>query len=479
MSRHQTHRAAKPFSTPAPGDTFGIRGSDDLGMLSDGVRNAEVPPSATNATQRRVLAAVAQAARRGAASNRAASAGAAGTPLAVVGMLLLSPAAVKLEGIGKRTRGVCRLPSLVALGRVALAAWAVLIVCAVWLHVSAPPAVDAPAWRPSFPGTVKLEGALPRLLAWRYGASTALLGDDPEEVPPELRDPGDPARQDAGATRPYDEWHIAMADEKLPREVRMRGGTAPELLEEMGVRPPEGRPLRCAVVGNARSLLGRGLGERIDAHDVVVRHNQAPTAGFEDDVGRRSHLRVLHDPRAFYGEDGVQRLPDERAPTEVILVRLYPNSKQAAFIRKLEVVDHAVGEGHRFHISSFELEHAAFRLLWHGVPDADIPPRYRIVSTGLIGTVAALSICDKVTLYGFNPADYREVSGVWRRLSKPLRSTLPVFKGGRYFDEVEQRYSSPHDFSREQEVLAAMMQRLPGRLVVDPVYANNGDGDPF
>mgnify|MGYP002029145887 CR=1 FL=1 len=41
----------------------------------------------------------------------------------------------------------------------------------------------------------------------------------------------------------------------------------------------------CAVVSSAGALLGRKDGERIDAHDRVVRLSVAPTRGYEAHVG--------------------------------------------------------------------------------------------------------------------------------------------------------------------------------------------------
>ncbi|XP_020936524.1 alpha-N-acetyl-neuraminyl-2,3-beta-galactosyl-1,3-N-acetyl-galactosaminide alpha-2,6-sialyltransferase isoform X3 [Phacochoerus africanus] len=40
-------------------------------------------------------------------------------------------------------------------------------------------------------------------------------------------------------------------------------------------------------------MLGSGLGAEIDGAECVLRMNQAPTVGFEADVGRRSTLRVI------------------------------------------------------------------------------------------------------------------------------------------------------------------------------------------
>ncbi|XP_033714564.1 alpha-N-acetyl-neuraminyl-2,3-beta-galactosyl-1,3-N-acetyl-galactosaminide alpha-2,6-sialyltransferase isoform X4 [Tursiops truncatus] len=49
----------------------------------------------------------------------------------------------------------------------------------------------------------------------------------------------------------------------------------------------------CAVVSSSGQMLGSGLGAKIDGAECVLRMNQAPTVGFEADVGRRSTLRVI------------------------------------------------------------------------------------------------------------------------------------------------------------------------------------------
>jgi hypothetical protein len=49
-----------------------------------------------------------------------------------------------------------------------------------------------------------------------------------------------------------------------------------------------------ALVGNAPTLAGSGAGAEIDRHDLVVRCNYPPLAGFEADAGRRTGLMLLH-----------------------------------------------------------------------------------------------------------------------------------------------------------------------------------------
>ncbi|XP_011362538.1 alpha-N-acetyl-neuraminyl-2,3-beta-galactosyl-1,3-N-acetyl-galactosaminide alpha-2,6-sialyltransferase isoform X2 [Pteropus vampyrus] len=62
---------------------------------------------------------------------------------------------------------------------------------------------------------------------------------------------------------------------------------------------PDGKPLvhescrSCAVVSSSGQMLGSGLGPQIDGAECVLRMNQAPTVGFEADVGQRSTLRVI------------------------------------------------------------------------------------------------------------------------------------------------------------------------------------------
>ncbi|XP_075026489.1 alpha-N-acetyl-neuraminyl-2,3-beta-galactosyl-1,3-N-acetyl-galactosaminide alpha-2,6-sialyltransferase isoform X3 [Calonectris borealis] len=64
-------------------------------------------------------------------------------------------------------------------------------------------------------------------------------------------------------------------------------------------RVPDGKPLeralcrRCAIVSSSGQMLGSRLGQAIDGQECVLRMNHAPTAGYEEDVGARSTVRVV------------------------------------------------------------------------------------------------------------------------------------------------------------------------------------------
>ena len=58
--------------------------------------------------------------------------------------------------------------------------------------------------------------------------------------------------------------------------------------------PPSYNFSSCAVVGNAGTMHGTKYGAVIDSHDAVFRLNQAPTATYEQWVGKKTTVRLLN-----------------------------------------------------------------------------------------------------------------------------------------------------------------------------------------
>ncbi|XP_030004333.1 alpha-N-acetylgalactosaminide alpha-2,6-sialyltransferase 3-like isoform X2 [Sphaeramia orbicularis] len=50
---------------------------------------------------------------------------------------------------------------------------------------------------------------------------------------------------------------------------------------------------QCALISSSGQMLGAGVGEEIDNIECVIRMNNAPTKGYEKDVGSRTSLRVV------------------------------------------------------------------------------------------------------------------------------------------------------------------------------------------
>lgn len=50
---------------------------------------------------------------------------------------------------------------------------------------------------------------------------------------------------------------------------------------------------QCALVSSSGQMFGAGAGEEIDSIGCVIRMNNAPTVGYEKDVGSRTSVRVV------------------------------------------------------------------------------------------------------------------------------------------------------------------------------------------
>uniref|UniRef100_A0A8C6CUW9 Type 2 lactosamine alpha-2,3-sialyltransferase n=2 Tax=Moschus moschiferus TaxID=68415 RepID=A0A8C6CUW9_MOSMO len=75
---------------------------------------------------------------------------------------------------------------------------------------------------------------------------------------------------------------------------------------------------KCVVVGNGGILKNKTLGEKIDSYDVIIRMNNGPVLGHEEEVGRRTTFRLFY-PESVFSD------PNHNDPnTTVILTAFKP-----------------------------------------------------------------------------------------------------------------------------------------------------------
>jgi len=155
--------------------------------------------------------------------------------------------------------------------------------------------------------------------------------------------------------------------------------------DPMPLRDVLGRPrgtLRpapsCGVVTHSRSLIGRGLGERIDSNSVVIRTNDAPTSGFEADVGSFTTLRYT-DMRQFESF--------HQSSSEVVVAGSWC-SKESCDLMDFERV-----LGNFVHPLN-----PAFKQ-WAEEPFTDL--KYQ-PSASFVAMLLALHLCEEVNVYGFD-----------------------------------------------------------------------------
>jgi hypothetical protein len=160
---------------------------------------------------------------------------------------------------------------------------------------------------------------------------------------------------------------------------------------------------RCAVVGNSGVSLGLGLGEDIDAHDLVVRFNYPPLAGFERDVGNRTDW-MLTGASTLFKSNHHPFLQYSDYPADMSLL-LFPRSAATLLERRAELLRADVAPRLRF-VSPFftDLVQRLFveyvRQLGDSSRANDKGHTHR-PSSGLRGIVVALLACNHTDVYGF------------------------------------------------------------------------------
>ncbi|CAN0169824.1 unnamed protein product [Lampetra planeri] len=177
-----------------------------------------------------------------------------------------------------------------------------------------------------------------------------------------------------------------------------------------------GRSLeRCAVVSSAGAMLGSGLGREIDAHDAVLRFNAAPTEHFENDVGTKTTIRLVNSqaraailarPQNNFSRSTLYRdvalLVWDPAPYSLNLTQWFHDPDYnffPAFLRRRQ--RHPTQP-------AFVLHPAYLWRIWELLQDSASeriqpnPP-----SSGFLGVVLMMWLCDEVSVYEFLPSRRR------------------------------------------------------------------------
>jgi len=184
--------------------------------------------------------------------------------------------------------------------------------------------------------------------------------------------------------------------------------------------PAARHPLSCAVVGNARNLLGSFYGKLIDSHDYIFRINNAPIEGYESDVGTRTTHNVMHSNTPYIKSynpqsrnivfvDFLGGAPNDNqefaryekryaARLTNVLKDPHPDSDLAKLPRLQQFPRNALSAEGSVHIV-----HPAFdryiKRYWF-LPDDQ--QGFDIPSTGFRALILALHLCDTVDAFGFS-----------------------------------------------------------------------------
>ncbi|KAM7248126.1 hypothetical protein CapIbe_000165 [Capra ibex] len=125
--------------------------------------------------------------------------------------------------------------------------------------------------KPAFASLLRYHQFHPFLCAANFKNTASFYGSDKFDLPYGIR---------ASAT------HFRLALWKLPNC---------DLFDEFDNVPCK----KCVVVGNGGILKNKTLGEKIDSYDVIIRMNNGPVLGHEEEVGRRTTFRLFYPESVF------------------------------------------------------------------------------------------------------------------------------------------------------------------------------------
>ncbi|XP_074470030.1 CMP-N-acetylneuraminate-beta-galactosamide-alpha-2,3-sialyltransferase 1-like [Sebastes fasciatus] len=180
------------------------------------------------------------------------------------------------------------------------------------------------------------------------------------------------------------------------------------------IEPRPDRCRTCAVVGNSGNLKRSHYGPLIDFHDVVIRMNRGHIKGYEADVGSRTTHRIMY-PESAVDLDNSTHLV--LAPFKILDLEWVMKALTTGFSGKSYA---AIKSNIKANKDLVMVMNPAFMRYVH---DMWLQKKGMYPSTGFLGLVLALHICDEVHVFGYGADSDGNWSHYWEKLTnKKLRT---------------------------------------------------------
>ncbi|KAK1155451.1 alpha-N-acetylgalactosaminide alpha-2,6-sialyltransferase 3-like isoform X1, partial [Acipenser oxyrinchus oxyrinchus] len=161
---------------------------------------------------------------------------------------------------------------------------------------------------------------------------------------------------------------------------------------------------QCALVSNSGQMLGARKGREIDQSDCVVRMNNAPTLGYEDDVGSKTSLRVISHtsvPLLLRNETHFFR---QEADTVYVVWGPERNMRQdgkGRVYNALVKVTEKYPDSHIYMLTREKMLECDG--IFQNETGKDRAKSHSWLSTGWFTMVIAIEMCDSIHVYGMVP----------------------------------------------------------------------------
>lgn len=177
--------------------------------------------------------------------------------------------------------------------------------------------------------------------------------------------------------------------------------------QPVGHAEPQVHHRKCVVVGSSGIMSQHDYGQEIDEAETVFRFNDAPTEGFERHVGSKESIRVVNSKlvREFIENAGGDSLDGK---TKLHQMKPGPDY----FLKDATLAPSAAKIGPQLHLYAVPdslLEFSVLKFIQDTYGGVLQTPEGAL-TTGALGMVAALRLCDEVHAYGMND-DFDSDSG--------------------------------------------------------------------
>uniref|UniRef100_A0A4X2LGZ3 Alpha-N-acetylgalactosaminide alpha-2,6-sialyltransferase 6 n=1 Tax=Vombatus ursinus TaxID=29139 RepID=A0A4X2LGZ3_VOMUR len=163
---------------------------------------------------------------------------------------------------------------------------------------------------------------------------------------------------------------------------------------------------QCVIITSSSHLLGTKLGPEIERAECTIRMNDAPTTGYEVDVGSKTTFRVVAHSSVYR----VLRRPQEfvnKTPETVFIFWGPPSKMQkpnGSLLHVIQRVGLAFPNMAAYAVSPTRMRQ--FDDLFRGETGKDREKSRSWLSTGWFTMVIAVELCDRVHVYGMVPPTY-------------------------------------------------------------------------
>ncbi|KAM6958933.1 CMP-N-acetylneuraminate-beta-galactosamide-alpha-2,3-sialyltransferase 1-like [Aplochiton taeniatus] len=174
--------------------------------------------------------------------------------------------------------------------------------------------------------------------------------------------------------------------------------------EQVDMNASPERCRTCAVVGNSGNLKGSHYGSLIDSNSVIIRMNQAPTSGFEEDVGSRTTHHVMYPESATDLDNSTSLLfiPFKTLDLQWIISALTTGTIEQTYIPVMYKIKANKDKVLIYSPTFFKY-----------VYDSWLENHGRYPSTGFLSLLFAIHVCDEVNVFGFGADQHGNWHHYW------------------------------------------------------------------